>query len=89
MLVVKKRSLNYLSGGGESARSHHRGNVWGVSLCDVLRVDADRYLLSLFVTGDDLGQPRETATELPVRGINEFCCQLMGAYAISLGTCVA
>jgi len=45
----------------------------------VLRVDADGYLLSLFVTGDDLGEPGGTVTEPPrVRGINEVCCQLMG-----------
>ena len=51
------------------------------SLCDVLRVDADGYLLALFVTGDDLGEPGETVTEYRVarvRGINEVCCQVMG-----------
>ena len=36
---------------------------------DVLGVDADGYVLSQFVTGDDLGEPRETVAELPVRGI--------------------
>lgn len=43
----------------------------------MLGVDADGYVLSQFVTGDDLGEPRETVAELPVRGINERCCQLM------------
>lgn len=31
-----------------------------------VRVDADGYLLTLFVTGDDLGEPGETVTESPV-----------------------
>jgi hypothetical protein len=44
----------------------------------VLQVDADGYVLTLFVTGDDLGQTRETVAGLPVRGINEICCQLIG-----------
>lgn len=42
------------------------GSVRPTFLCDVLRVDADGYLLTLFVTGDDLGEPGDTVTESPV-----------------------
>ncbi len=51
------------------------GSAPPTSLCEVLRVDADGYLLTLFVTGDDLGEAGETVT---VRGTNEVCYQLMG-----------
>lgn len=44
----------------------------------MLQADADRYFLASFVTGDDLGQTRDTVTGFPVRGINKFRCQLMG-----------
>lgn len=50
----------------------------------MLGVDADGYVLAQFVTGDDLGEPRETVAELPVRGINECCCQLMGCMTSQL-----
>jgi hypothetical protein len=51
-------------------------SVRPTSLCDVLRVDAEGYLLTLFVTGDDLGEPGETFTELPV-------CEVLMRFAAS------
>lgn len=69
MLVVKTTRLNCLSGEkkcGFPPSWGCLGCVRPTSLCDVLRVDADGYLLALFVTGDDLGEPGETVTESPV-----------------------
>lgn len=82
MHVVKKCSFKLLVW-GKKVRAFPPswqclGSARPTSLCVVLQVDADRYALTLFVTGDDLGQTRETVAGLPVRGINEFCCQLIG-----------